>query len=538
MSSWVFQQQLFFSFLAILVLLGDQFLSKRLGSVFVYKLYLLIPVCLVLANLSASDTFNLEFEQATPTIQAVSSGYSNVTDSVSEVLNPVSEARSFDWIGTVWWSGFVFLLFILVISFLKVSFLPLAPRSGFSSEENCREKFFTSRKISSPILIGFVSPKIVLPENYGQIYSNRQLSLIFSHEEVHAKRYDNLWNLLALIVVITFWINPLAWVLLYRFRLFKECSCDEIVLANAVKSDRLEYAKTMVITNELKTDFGILQSHYGDKRTMITRIERMKNKFIPSKILNITTKGFCLLVGCLSIVWGQAVAGEKSSLQSLGTFSSLYRQPPRQAFFAGVQGEVLLQFNVAEDGEVSNIKALQVVTSGGFEDQFVENATFLVKNAAFQTKGKLVEDVKYIVRYHYAGVGTSAEARDEALKKMPKRDIKLLPYSIPDSEATHSFNIDQSLYAIKSHFPRYPSKELEMMGVSAEATVEFDVNSSGIPFNVRVIDLEVQDQYRDLFMEEAQQASELYVFSNQTSSTVEGVRVKLKWQPSIQIVQR
>ena len=55
-------------------------------------------------------------------------------------------------------------------------------------------------------------------------------ALILAHEQIHARRRDGLWRLLAQGFVAVFWFNPLAWIAMACFRQDQELACDAAVL--------------------------------------------------------------------------------------------------------------------------------------------------------------------------------------------------------------------------------------------------------------------------------------------------------------------
>ena len=69
---------------------------------------------------------------------------------------------------------------------------------------------------------------------------------MLAHEDVHRRRKDNLWRLLAIGVVCVHWFNPLAWVMLRAFLADLESSCDEVVVRGYSPADRKAYATTLL----------------------------------------------------------------------------------------------------------------------------------------------------------------------------------------------------------------------------------------------------------------------------------------------------
>ena len=67
-----------------------------------------------------------------------------------------------------------------------------------------------SPEIASPALLGFLRPRLLLPERLLESFDRDALRLLFLHEIAHAKRRDILVNWLATAVHVVHWWNPLV----------------------------------------------------------------------------------------------------------------------------------------------------------------------------------------------------------------------------------------------------------------------------------------------------------------------------------------
>ena len=92
------------------------------------------------------------------------------------------------------------------------------------------ELFATEQSIS-PMLIGVVRPKIVLPESVLARLDARELQMILAHEVVHWRRRDTWVGWLQVFVQGLLWFHPFVWWANARIRHERECACDEAVLA-------------------------------------------------------------------------------------------------------------------------------------------------------------------------------------------------------------------------------------------------------------------------------------------------------------------
>src|SRR6218665_430739 len=67
-----------------------------------------------------------------------------------------------------------------------------------------------------PATVGLWPGRIALPADFEQRFDADERTLILAHEQVHLRRHDNAWNLLALGLAVLHWFNPLVWWALRR----------------------------------------------------------------------------------------------------------------------------------------------------------------------------------------------------------------------------------------------------------------------------------------------------------------------------------
>lgn len=96
---------------------------------------------------------------------------------------------------------------------------------------------------SSPLLIGFFHPCIVLPS---ADISEKDFHYIILHELTHYKRRDMFYKWLVQITVCLHWFNPLAHLMSREITKACEFSCDEAVLAKMGSDNAQEYGKTLL----------------------------------------------------------------------------------------------------------------------------------------------------------------------------------------------------------------------------------------------------------------------------------------------------
>ena len=112
-----------------------------------------------------------------------------------------------------------------------------------------------------------VKPKIILPASY----KDSDIELIVLHEITHIRSLDNLWRIIAFVIVAVHWFNPFSWLFLKGFLADLELSCDERVLTR-IGSDRAkDYASSLLESRQAVTVFA---SAFGGAKIR-TRIENI-----------------------------------------------------------------------------------------------------------------------------------------------------------------------------------------------------------------------------------------------------------------------
>ena len=97
--------------------------------------------------------------------------------------------------------------------------------------------------ISSPLLIGFFRPCIVLPN---ADISKKAFQYIVLHELTHYKRRDMFYKWLVQITACLHWFNPLVHLMSREIAKACEFSCDEAVLAKVGSGNAQDYGKTLL----------------------------------------------------------------------------------------------------------------------------------------------------------------------------------------------------------------------------------------------------------------------------------------------------
>ncbi len=124
--------------------------------------------------------------------------------------------------------------------------------------------------ITSPLLIGFRQPKILLPN---MEFSQEELSMIIRHELIHFRRKDIWAKGILLLATALHWYNPVIWSLTKEISLQCEISCDNETMLNADMEQRQQYSETLIgIIRQAKLKTVFASNFYCSKQNLKNRV--------------------------------------------------------------------------------------------------------------------------------------------------------------------------------------------------------------------------------------------------------------------------
>ncbi len=111
---------------------------------------------------------------------------------------------------------------------------PREPRRSFYAH-GVPVRFVASRQ--APAVDGLLHPYISLPHEIDHVLSVPELNAVLIHELTHARRRDNLIRLIHELGLCCLWFHPLVWITGSRLALYRELSCDELVIQSGRGGD-------------------------------------------------------------------------------------------------------------------------------------------------------------------------------------------------------------------------------------------------------------------------------------------------------------
>ncbi len=144
-------------------------------------------------------------------------------------------------------------------------------------ERNGRVRVIRCEEMTSPFTIGIIHPIIVLPD---MAWEQKELEYVMEHERIHIRQKDNMIKLLALIMLILHFYNPLAYYILHKWNAVAELSCDARVLSGKSMDEIKAYGLLVIRLSEEKKEKGLLpvMGFNIQNRDIQERISNMKRK--------------------------------------------------------------------------------------------------------------------------------------------------------------------------------------------------------------------------------------------------------------------
>lgn len=147
----------------------------------------------------------------------------------------ISVPLVFQGIEAVWILGMLLLLLLGAVNYLRL-------KKSLSASVRLKENVWQSEQVCSPFILGILRPKIFIP--FG--LEDENLSYVIAHERVHIRRKDHLVKLLAFLLLMVHWFNPLVWLAFHLMTKDMEMSCDEKVLEELGGGGKKNYSLSLL----------------------------------------------------------------------------------------------------------------------------------------------------------------------------------------------------------------------------------------------------------------------------------------------------
>jgi beta-lactamase regulating signal transducer with metallopeptidase domain len=171
------------------------------------------------------------------------------------VTTPIKAVGLADVMTLIWFCG-AFLLFLFFICnyimvywrFKEAIIIKNNYVDEFINQYKLKRKVrvLKSSSVKTPVVFAVFRPQIILPMDF-DVENETALKHILTHEMQHIKRFDNLTNLIALLLLCLHWFNPIVWLSKVLLSKDIEAACDEGALRELGEQSKCEYAESLLL---------------------------------------------------------------------------------------------------------------------------------------------------------------------------------------------------------------------------------------------------------------------------------------------------
>ena len=190
-----------------------------------------------------------------------------------------------------------------------------------------------SDEFTAPIMWGLFRPTILLPADAGD-WGGERLRAVLLHELAHIRRNDWESQLIAQMMCVVYWFNPLVWFAARRMRVEAERACDDYVLSTGYQST--DYAQHLVdIARNVKradsasrASVAIAHSSKIEERIRMILAENLNRRPLTKVSL---VSGYCIVIffamqlGAMRLV--EAGNHENGLYQEIQSVSNSHPEP-------------------------------------------------------------------------------------------------------------------------------------------------------------------------------------------------------------------
>ena len=138
-------------------------------------------------------------------------------------------------VSILWMIGIQILIVYFIVSYIKTY-------SKIKTATLYNENVYESDQIDTAFVFGLIKPKIYIPVNL----TESEKIYIIEHEKVHIKRKDYVTKIIAFLILIIHWFNPIMWISFILMTRDMEMSCDERVMKNLGEDIKTNYSYSLL----------------------------------------------------------------------------------------------------------------------------------------------------------------------------------------------------------------------------------------------------------------------------------------------------
>jgi len=251
------------------------------------------PVYLVKPEATVAREVHISNVEGNPPVESDDKVSDQVIESNVKIPFWKHLSQYFPIITTLWFCGVFFLSIKLLGGWIYLHRLKNKGTEKVDSywEERCRliakglrlSKNYVlkfSHCVTTPLVIGFIRPVILLPVMAITGLPEKQIEAILAHELAHIKRHDYLINIFQSVMEVVFFYHPSVWVISDKIRKERENCCDD--LSVVVTGQTMIYAEALLNIGYMENQQKLAVAFSGSNSNLKERIHRI---FTPRTII-------------------------------------------------------------------------------------------------------------------------------------------------------------------------------------------------------------------------------------------------------------
>ena len=227
--------------------------------------------------------------------------------------------------------------------------------------------FYTSDKTTSPITFGLFRPVIILPHSFLKMGTQIQEAIVY-HELLHVRRRDWIYEIVEECIRTILWFHPAIWWLIGRIQLSREQVVDRAVIQ--LTQSREQYVEALLTVALAKSRIPLIPAPLFLRKRLLKK--RVAEIFKETSMSRFRLALFLASSSCLAILAASAAVRifpleDRSQPNSApiqvirGAEHLIHGGPleyPRRAVDRRIEGDVLLELSVNDQGQVSDARVL------------------------------------------------------------------------------------------------------------------------------------------------------------------------------------
>lgn len=144
------------------------------------------------------------------------------------------------------WAG----IFVILFGHFIYSYIVIKCRVAIHAET--KDGIYLVEKLQVPMVFGFFRQMIFLPIEIDE----DNAEYVIAHEKMHVKRQDFRIKMLAYVIMLIHWFNPIIWIAYYLLGMDMEKACDEAVMKDLDTNQKKTYAYVLLAAATQKWQKG------------------------------------------------------------------------------------------------------------------------------------------------------------------------------------------------------------------------------------------------------------------------------------------